>query len=172
MLVTGSNKKLAFLYGVVLDGAQLRESSWMTIACIAHAEVSQVRGGMSAVMAEVIRFFMLGGQLRRLRFRGGLLGDYEALASTFSAVGAAGLKPCFRCQNVLMQRSQAADRDAHFQTVDCADFSRCIPIQDRDLFATYDELLTQPCATDAARKERNMVLGFAVEPRSLRAARA
>ena len=179
VLVTGSNKKLAFLYGVVLDGAQLRESSWMTIACIAHAEVSHVRGGMSAVMAEVIRFFqhksvnsagfmLLGGQPRRLRFRG-LLRDHEALASTFNAVGAAGLKPCFRCQNVLMQQSQAADRDAYFQTVDCADFSRCIPIQDRDLFATYDELLTQPCTTDAAPKERNMVLGFAVEPRSLRA---
>ncbi|CAE7569148.1 unnamed protein product, partial [Symbiodinium microadriaticum] len=170
-----SQKKMMCVYAACLDGTQLREHCWFTLAVVPHQHLMRLAGGLSAALVEMLSFlskqcldtgFFLGGRWQKLRFKG-ILGDYEGLASTYTAKSASALKPCFRCQNVLMKNAVAAATDDYFQTVGSADFHRCERLRDADLFAVYDDMLQNPCATVAARKERDKFLGFAVEPHSL-----
>ena len=175
VLATGSRKKMCFVYAALLDGTQVHEVNWLTVAAVPHAELQKTEAGISAVMVEILRNlaaqcldfgFLLGEKWQRLRLRG-LLGDYEGLASTYMAKGASALKPCLQCQNVLMKTSTAARADKYFQTIECAEFALCEELRDGELFALYDQFLSEVCRSEAARKERDKLFGFAVAPQAL-----
>ena len=176
VLATCQQQKVTFLYGAILDGQQFSEPAWVTLAAVPRWMRDAC--GWAAIFAAIVACirgqhleagFLLGGSLYRLHLKG-LLGDYEGLSESFAGRGAAALKPCLRCGNVLMKASSAAGRGS-FVSIEETAVEKFIPIQDGELFELYDKFLANPCPTQAAQTERERCFGFSVKADTLLAQR-
>ena len=177
VLATCQQQKMTFLYMVVMDGQEFTEKTWYTLAVVPRWLRDQC--GWSACFSSLVTAlqaqrlengFFLGGVFYSLRLAA-FLGDYEGLAESFSARGAAALKPCYLCANVLMQRSDVPSRDDRFCSVEESDSTRFVAVEDKDLWALYDKYLLHPPATQAARAERERCCGFSIDASSFLAQR-
>ena len=172
VLATQQSKKMIFLYMVVLDGQQTSEDSWLTLAAVPRKEKQKC--GWAACFAQLVEAlqqqnyeagFFLGGKFVRLRLRG-LLSDYEGLAESFSARGAAGLKPCLRCSNCLSSENVSAKASDRFITIEDT-LDKAVAVDDDQLFQVYDKYIQTPETSKAKTEERDRCLGFTVSASSL-----
>ena len=172
VLQTQQSKKMTFLYMVVLDGHQSCEAAWWTLAAVPRKEKSKC--GWSACLAQLLEALQkqnyesglfLGGKFVRLRLRG-LLSDYEGLAESYSARGAAGLKPCLRCSNCLSSENASAKASDRFITIEDT-LEKAEAVDDEQLFQVYDKYIDAPEASKAKTEERDRCLGFTVSASSL-----
>ena len=92
------------------------ESSWLIAGAILSTEVANIEGGLSGVIKALLESLFVGDTSVRfagltLDFGGevgtrrvfielhAIIADADALRAMFAFKGAAGLKPCFKCQN-------------------------------------------------------------------------
>ena len=141
-------------------GLALRsELAWMPVACIRHTKVQEVTGGLSAVVAALMRRFFLGpaalsvGVVVALRTgptlviarMGFMILDEAALKATFDFKGASGTKPCACCKNVISKSSDLVINDPTNYLVDISEsnHSNFDLLSDEDIWRLYDVLEAQ-----------------------------
>lgn len=135
------------------------EYSWIPLAIITHGDVSLVAGGMSAVVRVLLRSLMLGETSAAIQGivlpldaptllfirLSPLLLDEAAVKSTFDCKGAAGLRPCLSCKNVVATNADLARHDATGYLVDIAEVdSRKFDLSsNNDIWEVLDNLSAQ-----------------------------
>lgn len=107
------------------------EESWLPVGVVRHKTVDKIAGGFSAYMCAVIAAlqkqlcpeaglcFKLGEAsfLLSVNKEFLFLADEAALKSMLSVKGASGMKPCFKCKNVLYKAANKASKDPYFTTI-------------------------------------------------------
>jgi hypothetical protein len=79
--------------------------------------------------------------------------DELAIKLKWSVKGHAGLKPCFRCANVLMKDHPLVTSHASFRCLSDLNPSKFIPVTDEELWAAQDNLIhMQPILLAAKNK--------------------
>jgi hypothetical protein len=148
----------AFYLSFLELGLHLRqETSWLPFAMIRSSIVKQVIGGISSVVASLLKesfdcpggyrceLNVMGRQCLMTAVFGRFLFDESALKSTYNSKGASGLRPCFLCKNVLMKKHSTLDHDVqnYFVDICCGDTSVFDAASDFDVWAQFDSLKNQ-----------------------------
>lgn len=130
--------------------------TWFVPVQVRSVNVNDAIGGMSACMAIFLRVLFLGdlniqtvGVTFRARGRVYTLfarltsfcGDGEGIQLALDVFGHGGLRPCFRCQNVLRKNSNLAHRRPNFVDITCSDRTKLIASTTADLNAEVDEVM-------------------------------
>ena len=154
-----NNRKFHAFYISFLElGLNLREeTSWLPVAMLRSLIVNQVIGGLSSVVASLLKesfngpggfrceLNLMGRQCLMTAVFGRFLFDEAALKSTFNSKGASGLRPCMFCKNVLMKEHNVLNHDVHNYFVDICegDASLFDAASDADVWAQFDSLKEQ-----------------------------
>ena len=124
------------------------ESAWFTVAVIRNAELEKVVGGMSCVMRLLVKEikaqveagipFHANSEVLLLQIKKyGLIADESAVKHTYECKGASGIRPCIKCQNVLIRQHLC---DAPFVHISEADPTKFIELTDEAAFRIVDTL--------------------------------
>ena len=158
------------------------ERCWLPLAVLRHSVVEQLRGGLSqAVKLLVASFFNgpvnfssgveLDGCTSALKAElSNILGDEAALKSIWSSKGAAGMKPCMCCKNVISKNTSIMGYvDAtYFVTVEhtrVADFDLN---SNEEIWAMADDLALQNRVLNKqAFEQLQMCMGLLYNPDGL-----
>ena len=150
--------------------------SWLPVGVLTNKECLRAAAGLSGYMRLILRQLTLplcqdGFILRclfvtvKLEF-GFFVSDYDAQRSTFLSRGAAGLKPCLHCSNILKKNSGV--QDAFFRDISEPSLSNCVRTVDEELFAQLDRL--RDLAGHGTKKQLEDLafrLGFNYHPQGL-----
>ena len=87
---------------------------------------------------------LFGGKMVRLQLQhmGFFISDAEAQRATFNLRGAAGIKPCILCKNIVAKGYAAVDSTGFFHEINCAQYSQLNIASDGDIFSAIDHLAT------------------------------
>ena len=124
------------------------ECAWFTIASIRNADLEQIAGGMSCLMRLLVKAiraqvgaglpFTATSQTLLLQLKGyRLIADESAVKHTYECKGASGIRPCIKCQNVLIRQHLC---DASFVHISEADPAKFIELTDEAAFTIADRL--------------------------------
>ena len=136
-----------------------REQYWIPLAVLRTCKANSVRGGLSAAFRALVRACLLapanlavvgmpiefdegGPQLLRIKITN-ILADESALKSLWSVKGAAGVRPCFLCKNVVSIHSRLAQDSGYLVDIGCADASCFDLATDEDIWSSWDDLALQ-----------------------------
>lgn len=144
------------------------EYAWLSMAVITHHEVSQVEGGMSCCMRVLLRHLMLGHssiangivipvEPPKLIFAklSPMLLDESAVKATFDSKGAAGIKPCLCCKNVVSLNSGLLQCDTSNYLIDITETNteRFDLSANTDIWNILDNLVSQRPQLNAGQFE-------------------
>ena len=173
--IASSKQCLLIHWAITNVGHLQKENCWFPLAAMPVRDLKEVRGGLSAVFAELCR--QLHQQMQQTfhyrdatyRFNvQAFIGDYDAVAKTWSATGAAGLKPCLLCQNVTMRRSTVPTKDSFFQSISSACPETFQRYNQEELNQEYDRLLENTADLCKSKKEKEETLfGFKIHSDAL-----
>ena len=137
------------------DIAVRHECMWFHVAVLRSSIEKQVVGGLSCALRLLMRAFVLeadsfaqgvllpldsGPTLLFARLRNHL-GDEAGLAAGLNIKGAAGIRPCLLCPNVLKKNSNLVSlRPDRLVEINCTDVHRFSTSEDRDVWRQYDRL--------------------------------
>ena len=123
------------------------QAFWMPLAAIPHMDCCLAQGGFSGLLAELLlqldaqgldQGMFVGMDYAKIKLEA-YVSDFEGLRSNFACSGAAGLKPCLLCQNVLSRGSiYAGTGDGDFATVSCGDPNRFQLVEQAQLESLLD----------------------------------
>jgi len=129
-----------------------REEFWFPLCIIRSSAVKSIEGGLPAVTSALLmelKTRLASGVLLRLpratlfmvSFKT-FIADEGAIKASFAIKGAAGLKPCMLCLNVVSCSSGLAglDRQGFLQDIACADTTRFRAATDADIWEAADTL--------------------------------
>ena len=153
-------KFTAFYLSFLELGLALRsETSWLPIAVLRSSVAHDVKGGMSAVVAQLVQDVFVGpggldegalifsecgrGSSRLKASMGRFLFDEAAMKATFSVKGASGIKPCMVCKNVLMKAHPALLHNQYFVDITTHELEKLDLNTNNDLWETFDNLIVQ-----------------------------
>ena len=144
------------------------EQFWIPVGVLRTTKVAQLRGGLSHAFSMLLKSILFdpsqlaemgmpidlgqGPQLLRLRIAR-LLGDESALKTILSAKGAAGLRPCILCRNVVALRSDLVSPGCGLVEVSCSRHDQFDAATDQDLWQAWDDLAAQRPVLTKARFE-------------------
>ena len=153
--------------------------SWFLFGVLRSQDLDGVPGGLSAVIAVVLRQFLVGAKSFQdagvpLRLGGTEVRVYArmlrspadggALQQAFGWLGAGSTKPCLLCLNCLMKGSDLVVHDPCLRTITCTDISQFVPNTDAALIRTQDilaSLANRPAGISAAElKTHEQLWGF------------
>lgn len=163
--------------------ALCREQFWLPLAVLRTCVSHDVKGGISLAVRELIRSVllapcelshigvavdMLGGpQLVRADLKH-ILADEAALKSVWSCKGAAGIRPCMLCRNVMALRSDLTEGQEYLVDVACSDPARFHLSTDEDIWEAWDNLASKHGrVTKAAFGNLEKASGFSYDPDAL-----
>jgi hypothetical protein len=130
------------------------QSMWMCLGILRSSEI-KAAGGLNLVMAKILRFFndsskfFSTGEVITIENEPFLLScvisdfivDEAGMKATWESKGASGLKPCFRCANVIQKGNAHLEfLDASFVDITCADVRKFVPIRDEEYWNLSDQL--------------------------------
>lgn len=175
VLSTSSSKKMHLWYFTIQSlGDVGRADAWFPLACIPSRDVSLVSGSTSEVGAAVLRHLAsqnlsMGVQVCNIRLRlevKAFLGDYEAIRALLSAKGAAGLRPCALCKNILSKQhgTKVMNLDEYFLPISEDDPSKFDLLKADELIGMYRQSLREAAAhSKDQHKELETCLGFSLQ---------
>lgn len=160
VLRTDNKRKVSPFYIAFAEfGLALRsEHSWITLATIRSSIARKVKGGMGCCLKLLMRHLFLGatslsnGVVLPLRaptlvvtLLECVLLDEAAIKTSLDCKGAAGLKPCFKCKNVVSKNSDLSQRDAsgYLRTIAEADHLSFDLNSNEDIWEIVDNLLAK-----------------------------
>jgi hypothetical protein len=174
-------KFAAFYFSFKEFGPELlcRAEMWMPLAVLRSSVIHEVRGGLSNCVRILLRAFFIGPctfastgvplaldepALLFCKF-GNLLADEAAIKATWLSKGAAGLKPCLVCKNVMMLGSDLVQGQRYLVEASCDDFARFDVSSDEDIFQAFDNLKRQHgTGTKAYFEKLEKACGFVYHP--------
>ncbi|CAE8715593.1 unnamed protein product, partial [Polarella glacialis] len=152
-----NRKYTAFYFSFRELGLGLRsEFNWLAFAVMRNTTVHKIENGMSNVVRHILRelFLPAHGFMHGVTLNLGtpvlffatisnVLGDEAALKTTWSSKGAAGLKPCMLCKNVVSRSSGLADSSDFLQDITCPAHALFGCASATDIWALADTLAEQ-----------------------------
>ena len=135
VLATASNKRMYFFYICIRELGFLHSSTaFLPWACIPAKDLADDDAPDMAAVTRAILHDWLCQKLDDCVLHGrrfsialqSFLGDYDAIRLVFSTKGAAGLKPCALCSNVLSKARPEAEADDFFVTISSSEPARFI----------------------------------------------
>ena len=135
---------LSFTVADLEIDALANELFWFTPVAVRSAIISNVKGGWSRMLKDLLKL-MFGGGPQSLDGAGVslvlggrnylmfgalkcLISDNDGLRMGLDVKGHAGKRPCFSCYN-LWSKGTPLSHDGHHITIECPDFARCEPLQ-------------------------------------------
>ena len=161
-------RKATLVYAAFVNLPVLHlESQWLTLAVIKHNDSQQCVGGLAAVVSELMSFYREETRLGitvdidkdpTLVFvtSACFLADHEGVRAAMGCKGAAGVKPCVKCRNVL-----AGDRHTAVEGhvgIGETDFNKFWPTTQTDVDESVRVLQRQ--RTQARLDEAEKLLGW------------
>ena len=161
-------RKATLVYAAFVDFPVLHlESQWLTLAVVKHNDSQQCVGGLAAVLCELMSFYReetLHGMTidvagdPTLLFIDSVcfLADHEGVRAAMGCKGAAGIKPCVKCRNVL-----AGERHTYVEGhvgIGELNFSKFWPMTQMVVDECVVALQSQP--TQARLDEAEKLLGW------------
>ena len=151
------------------------EAAWLPLLVMQRVQQEEVPGGLSAVMAELVRRLRragrgfgleIDGRVRHCSFTVPFLfvSDMDAQRATWSIKGSAGLKPCMFCANVIAKYALRGQHES-FETIASAACDKFKAISDADFQAAVRHIAAQP--TKASREQWERAYGLTWDPHSL-----
>jgi hypothetical protein len=171
VLATASSKQFYFVHVAIKQIGHLRlEEAWLPFAAIPARDLKLIRGQLSAVMALICRSIdqqdrqgVCVGEKKIGAKLFALVADYDAVAKTFAAKGAAGLKPCCLCQNILMKSSNVTMADEYFKSIACPSVNAFQQYKPEELVDCYEKLLTETkTCTQKFKDQTETTFGFSL----------
>ena len=161
------------------------DTVWHPIAMIQHGAVSAVQGGFSKVFLSIVESLLredlhMGVPLRfgsttRVCFFNvqHWVGDLDALRLSYDCKGAAGLRVCIRCKNVLKRDSGVPRLDNYFLEVGTNDVSLFDLQTDPEIFQVVDDLLSKKTTLPKGKVQQlEVISGFLANEHGLLAAKS
>ena len=131
-----------------------REEFWLPLAMLRTTIAAKVDGGMSCCIKLLLRKILMAPcnlasvgvtvviespVLLRAALTN-LLADESALKSVWRFKGAAGLRACGLCRNVMSLRSELVDGQTYLVDVSCSDSSKFVLCTNEDVWEAHDRL--------------------------------
>ena len=177
VLATASNKRMYFFYVCIRELGYLHSSTaFLPWACIPAKDLADDNAPDMSAVTRAILHDWLGQKLNTCVLHGrrfsialqSFLGDYDAIRLVFSTKGAAGLKPCALCSNVLSKARPEAEADDFFVTISSSEPARFIGYNMDEFFTIYDESLQNAeHLTKTRLKETEKFFGFLINKNCL-----
>jgi hypothetical protein len=160
-----------------------REEYWLPLAVLRTTMAHKVMGDISNCTRLLLRSFLLepcnaatvgfpinlndSFHLIQLKVSS-ILADEAALKAVFRNKGAAGLRPCFLCRNIVSLGSNLVSGQNYFHEITCADSTLFDPATDETIWETYDRLeASKPIMGKAAFEALEKASGFGYHKDSL-----
>ena len=135
------------------------ELCWFHLGVLRTKQLEKVPGGLSCALRLLLKVLLTGpNNFKRgvvlplddgptMLFAGfsNHLGDEAALAAGLSLKGAAGIKPCCKCANVVKKASDLATRRARLVEITCLDPSQFVCNEDEHISFGSHSGTTGPC---------------------------
>ena len=169
ILAARQPKKSCMMYRTFLELPVLfDENSWLPLSNIRVNELTEQKFSHAEYLRCVLEFvhdttqygmaITLQGEAVLVRIRKMIvLGDHEGLRSFAGCKGAAGLKPCWRCCNVISGQRDLPPNHVH---LGCSDTSLWRPQTDDGLMAVLAHL--RGCNTKKSLQEAEKFLGWSL----------
>lgn len=138
--------------------ALYREQFWLPLAVLRTSVAHQVKGGVSYCFRALLNSMLLapcqladigvavelgsGPRLVRLEVKH-ILADEAALKAVWCSKGAAGVRPCMLCRNVVALRSQLVEGQDYLVDVSCSNTAKFHESADADIWEAWDHLAAQ-----------------------------
>lgn len=151
-----SRKFTAFYISFLQFSSYLRcEEAWLCVGVLRHNVLNDVAGHLSGACKVLLRAMFIDGDINcssgfvvsgRLFIAelGTVIGDEAALKATWAAKGAAGMKPCLQCKNVVGQDSSRgflqADATNYLVDITCGEFQQFDQATNDDIWYMCDRL--------------------------------
>ena len=133
-----------------------RTEFWLPLAILRSSVAMEVVGGMSRCMRELVRAILfepcnmaqVGVALQLpaptlVRWSiAKLIGDEAALKTVWLSKGAAGIRPCLFCANVVSRHSDLSENPS-LVDIGCSDPSQFVRVSDQDMWDSFDNLASQ-----------------------------
>lgn len=164
-------KVVAFYASFVELGFFLRmEEAWLTIGVLRTTQIKEIKGGLSGCVRHMLRHLLLGPRsictggiaiplptptILHVSFHK-LIADEAACKAAWCVKGAAGLRLCMDCKNVVAASVCSHDTSGYLVGIDCADRDKFDPMEEGDLVRSYDIL----AAMVAENRRRNHIKNY------------
>lgn len=138
--------------------ALYREQFWLPLAILRTSVAHEVRGGISYCFRALLNSVLLapcqladigvavdlgsGPRLVRLEVKH-ILADEAALKAVWSSKGAAGVRPCMLCRNVVALRSNIVEGQDYLVDVSCSNTAKFHESTDADIWEAWDHLAAE-----------------------------
>eukprot|EP00438_Fugacium_kawagutii_P011713 Skav213088 [mRNA] locus=scaffold512:14254:15756:+ [translate_table: standard] len=167
--VDKSRKTLLFYLGFLESWHYLKSpSAWLLVAAIQSDCVQAIKGQAGAVATEIVRRlvstehlqgYSLGHNLHfRLAPSMWYHGDLDSIRMIFALKGAAGMRPCLLCKNLVKNGSGIPERNPNFQELSaCHGF---MTNSDVDIFLDCDRIQQQRTRKDREALEKSSGIRF------------
>ena len=155
--------------------ALVREQFWLPLAVLRTHEAQKVVGGISNCFrlllrsvlfapchAEGIGFAIDLGRPRLIRLKiRNILADESALKAVFGCKGAAGIRPCLLCRNIVSLNSNMTEGQHYLVDISCSDAGLFHPATDATILQLYDNLAERrPHVSKTAFEKLQKASGF------------
>ena len=175
ILAPSSRKKLCLAYGAIVEmGGLGRECQWFNLMAFSHAAVEQVSGGWSRLMKEFVLtihkqlengFALQSGDrqpfLCFLKIHA-MIGDFDALRCFYDWRGAASIKLCMCCKNIVSRSSELTLFGENLFDQTHARLADCQCWTDEEIENLFDAARLAPMPTKKERETTCKAAGFNV----------
>eukprot|EP00434_Breviolum_minutum_P038345 symbB.v1.2.034009.t1/scaffold4312.1/size41503/5 len=96
----------------------------------------------------------------RLNPQAFFISDADAQRCTFHLRGASGIRPCFRCKNIVAKGYGAVDAHGFFKEISCPQYSQLLISSDAETFQSIDHLSTIRTAKQLDNLEKSRGINF------------
>lgn len=105
---------------------------------------------------------LVGGKVKRMRLnpQAFFISDADAQRCTFHLRGASGIRPCFRCKNIVAKGYGEVDPHGFFKEISCSQYSQLQISSDAETFQSIDHLSTIRTAKQLDNFEKSCGINF------------
>ena len=173
ILAPSSRKKLCLAYGALVEmGGLHSECQWFNLMAFSHAAVEQVSGGWSRLMKEFVLTIhkqLDNGFALQCRDQppfmtflqiSAIIGDFDALRCCFDWRGAASIKLCMCCKNIVSRSSELALFGENLFDQTHAGLEGCQFWTDHEIANLFDNAKLEPLPTKKEREATCKAAGF------------
>ena len=135
---------------------------WFTLCFVRASSLKEIRGGASSVARALLRDMFIGPTAMHIpgtdigfqslfaKF-GALLCDYDGHRSILATKGAAGIRPCILCKNVISVSSDLERRREYLVDIACCDVSKFDLATEEDIAGAIRSLRAAAADVQARR---------------------
>ena len=157
--VCARKSHLIYISAVEFEHRLSNEQFWLVAGLVQHDNVEKVSGGLSEIVKELLLHWhsesgglldpagfaiTLCGKTMLVRFSlYGMISDEGNIKQTLRSKGAAGMRPCIRCCNIISKyhgTNLDIDAGSNIKDITVSDVHSFVPQKDRDIFEVLEHL--------------------------------